>query len=370
MIRNIVLIGILTSFFVGCSNDEVQTSFGGDFLELTKRYSGNIKTNKVMSISEMSPEDAIVVVNGYPLTKKVFDDLTVIKAKRLSNRKGANPAVVESLVNQFKRQYIPLFVSQRLMLDKARELKVLSVDEVASQVNSDLAGIAKKRKVSVDKIVKAFPGDFKYYLYDAAAEKWLKVLVEKHIPPKLNVDDAFVSNVQKQVELENFVTTQTNELIRVQMESWKKQIISGKLNFDELAKAVSQDVSSDTNCPSLWGEFERGELSDKNVQAKIFALKLGEISDPIEDEDGFHLVKLLKVTPPELNKKGRVIRNEMRKVSHIYIEKMPLLIRQDDPAMFEDLKEQMKMQAIFEYSENLRTNSAYKVVYPHGEDLF
>ena len=370
-LNHLVILAILSGV-VGCAKEEakVVADFKGDFLELVPRYTNEVEVGEAKTIAEMKDSDAIVVVNGYPLTKANFDDLMVIRTKRLLKRKGASPAAVESLVNQFKRQYVPQFVFQRLMLDKARELKVLESAEVEKQVNDELSAVAKQRKTTVDKIVKSFPGDFKYYLYDAAAEKWMDKLVEKHIPPKMIVDDAFVSNCQAQVELDNAATTATNQLFKARMLEWKQSVLAGKVSFDELAEKFSQDSAPEGEKPSYWGEFERGCIEDKNLQAQVFAMPVGEISDPIEDEEGFHLVKVLKATPPVKNDKGRMIQDEVRVLAHVFIEKLPLLLRQDDEAMFADLQEQMKMQAIIDYGENLRTNSTYKVVYPHGEKLF
>lgn len=370
MKTNIAFAGILICILLGCSAEKTQTVFSGDFLEIGRRYSGEVKQGGDMTIAEMTPDDVIVMVNGYPLTKRVFDELMVIKATRLSRRKGGNPALLESLLNQFKQKYIPLFVSQRLLLDKARELNVLTVEEVERAVNEDLAQAAKGRRTTIEGIVKAFPGDFKYYLYDAAAQKWMDALIENHIPPKCVVDDAFVSNCQVQVTLENAATSKSNETIRATMAGWKRDVLTGKLSFDELARKYSQDESSDTNNPSFWGEFERGCIEDKALQAKVFALKVGEISDPIEDDEGYHLVKVLKSTPPVKNEKGRMVQDEIRKLAHVFCEKIPLLIVEDDEAVREDLKQQMKMQAIDDYVENLKTNGAYKVVYPHGQKLF
>jgi parvulin-like peptidyl-prolyl isomerase len=111
-------------------------------------------------------------------------------------------------------------------------------------------------------------------------------------------------------------------------------------------------------------------MESKQVQAVAFSLREGEVSDPVEDEDGVHLVKVLKIIPPERNAKGRVICDEVRRLSHIYVEKEPQIIAQTNESMFKDMEQQMQLQAIDRYVEFLRTNGVNRVEYPHGARLF
>ena len=352
----------------GCGSDGCD--FSGDFCELATRRREPYAIGKKMLVSSMKDDDVIVAVNGYPLTKKVFDELVLIKAKQLSAMKGANPSLTYSRLEDFKKKFIPLFVAQRLLLDRARELQVLSTNEVVSIVNRTVKNAAKAKKISVQDFVRLFPVDFKYFLYDVAERAWLNALMEKHIPPVIKVDDVFVSNVQAQVVADNLAIAQSNKLINARMAAWKKDILSGKTTFEKVAKEVSQDESSDANVPGSWGDFERGRMESKAVQAVAFSLRQGEISDPVEDEEGVHLLKVRKISPPERDSKGRVICDEVRSLSHIYIEKEPQIIFQTNEAMFKDMEQQMQLQAVDRYVESLRTNGISRVEYPHGEKLF
>ena len=61
--------------------------------------------------------------------------------------------------------------------------------------------------------------------------------------------------------------------------------------FAELAKQHSQDTGSAANGGDL-GLNARGALAAKSLEDAIFSLKPGEISDPVQSEFGFHVVRL------------------------------------------------------------------------------
>ena len=61
--------------------------------------------------------------------------------------------------------------------------------------------------------------------------------------------------------------------------------------FTELAKKHSQDPGSADNGGDL-GLNARGALAAKSLEDAIFKLKIGEISDPIQSDFGFHVLRL------------------------------------------------------------------------------
>ena len=354
----------------GCSRkDEDAPRFKGDFCELVPRQE-KFEKGEEKTVDELKDDDVLVAVNGYPLTKKVFDDLMLIKAKELSQQKGANGAYLSNQLADFKKRYINYFVDHRLLIDKARELKVLAQDELEKKVNEVVKGRAKGKKMTVEKYLRTFPGDFKYFLYETAEIILIESLVKKHIPPVAIVDEGFVAAFKQSIADDNVAFTKTNGMKRVQMLQWKTDIQEKKVTFEELAKKYNEDEDADDAKPGYWGMFERGDFDDKRVQSAVFALKVGEISDPVEDDDGFHLIKVLSVKPPVRNEKGRIIQDETRTVSHIYVKKMPLFIEETDVALTADLKRQMQVQAVDRYVNDIKTNGVTRIEYPNGKNLF
>ncbi|MCB0496681.1 MAG: peptidylprolyl isomerase [Cyclobacteriaceae bacterium] len=72
----------------------------------------------------------------------------------------------------------------------------------------------------------------------------------------------------------------------------KRQIENGA-DFGELAKKYSMDPGSARTGGELPGWYKRGELAPE-YEAACFQMNVGEISDPIETDFGFHLIQLLE----------------------------------------------------------------------------
>jgi len=72
-------------------------------------------------------------------------------------------------------------------------------------------------------------------------------------------------------------------------EEVEKKIKEGK-DFAELAKEYSKDPGSAQNGGDL-GYFGKGKMV-KEFEDKAFSMKIGEISEPVKTEHGYHIIKL------------------------------------------------------------------------------
>ncbi|HHO59382.1 MAG TPA: hypothetical protein ENJ64_04005, partial [Thiotrichales bacterium] len=92
----------------------------------------------------------------------------------------------------------------------------------------------------------------------------------------------------------------------------KKQLDEGKA-FAELAKEYSQDAGSAVN----GGDLDWVAIGDmvKPFEDTLFAMKKGDVSDPVETQFGYHLIKLDDVrseTPEPLSIKRHEFEEELR----------------------------------------------------------
>jgi parvulin-like peptidyl-prolyl isomerase len=101
----------------------------------------------------------------------------------------------------------------------------------------------------------------------------------------------------------------TDEEAKAKAEAIRKRVTSGE-DFAAVAKAESDDTGSAQNGGSL-GEFHRGQMVPPFEQA-AFALKPGEISEPVKTPFGYHIIKVeahttrpLDQVKPEIEKKLR-----------------------------------------------------------------
>lgn len=80
-----------------------------------------------------------------------------------------------------------------------------------------------------------------------------------------------------------------NEVIE-QLREWRDDILSGNRSFSAVATVHSQDPGSRRQGGKI--EATRGMMV-KPFEAAAFALKVGEISDVVETQYGYHIIKLL-----------------------------------------------------------------------------
>jgi len=72
--------------------------------------------------------------------------------------------------------------------------------------------------------------------------------------------------------------------------AYRAQIVSGEKTFEELASQFS-DCSSAKRGGDL-GPFGRGQMQ-KPFEDASFALKVGEMSEPVWTDSGVHIIKRL-----------------------------------------------------------------------------
>lgn len=82
--------------------------------------------------------------------------------------------------------------------------------------------------------------------------------------------------------------TRTIEEAKKQISEWREKIISGELDFDEIAYQYS-DCSSARSKGDL-DFFQRGQMQKAFEQA-AFSLEVGEISDLVISDSGVHIIK-------------------------------------------------------------------------------
>jgi len=350
--------------FAGCVRDDFKLE--RSMVEIAERQSELFVTNAPKKLAAMSAGDVIVAVNGYPLTKEVYDNFMELRREGLATMPNMNYLAAEKMMDQYRIEYIKSFIGQRLLFDNAFSIGLVTEEEMLSAVESKLRKSAKSRGKTVSQTLKKFKGHENLFLYELCVAFVIDKLVHEKIPPKCEVGADFVEAVKAQVEINNSEAEKTNAFYKARLADYRQQILTKKLDFEAVAKMIS-GYNQDNG---FWGDFEEGDMDDPGIQAKVFAMKEGEISDVLEDDNGYHVVKVLKVIPAEKNEEGNIVEREKRKLSHLYIEKEPMLIKLNNVQMTADLKKQMQLQAVNAYVTGLSTNSANRIEYPNGQDLF
>lgn len=363
----------LASFFVGCSNDpDDNFTISGNILEYETRSEVPFTNGVQRTVREMASNDVILAVNGYPLTKSTFDKLMALKGQHFLMLKRGNANAAGKMVDEFAEKYPKMFMAQRLMVDNALELGLVTVDEVRHFVVDAVRKAAKAANLPVERYLKMNAKDERLFFYENGVSYVMDKLVSEKIPPKYAVDDQFVSNVQEAVAQKNRNAAVSNAFYKAQLADLRQQILSGKITFEMAADTYSQpdDPSEKVAKGGDWGELEEDDFLEPKNGGIVFHMEKGAISKVLEDDNGLQLVKVLDIIPATTNAEGEIAMSEKRHLAHIYITKAPLFVVDTKDELTRDLKRQMQMQAIDAYVLNLATNGVNRIEYPHGRVLF
>lgn len=325
-------------------------------------------------VKEMSPEDVVLAVNGYPLTKQALEDFMVMRVNMLMARGKKNLMAVSKEVDEFRERYPKFFIAQRLLIDEAFRQGVVTTNDVETAVAKAVVKTAEAEKTSVDQLMKRYKGKERYFYYELASSYIMDTFIRQKIPPAVDVNEDFVTNVIAQIAADNVKAKATNALYRVEMENIRKRIVSGELSFEKAANEYSTLEKDDADMKLVkdgdWGDFEEGSLAQGGIGAAAFSIGKGEITGVLESDNGFHIVKVVDVSPAKTNEEGMVVVKERRHLAHVYKSKIALYENYSKIVLNNELKSQIQFQAIDKYVYNMTTNGLNRIEYPHGRILF
>ncbi len=196
----------------------------------------------------------LATVNGVNITE---EDVTRLIARYPQENRGYLNTP------QGRNQLLREMVSFELMYNKGKELNYSESEEYKAQLKAMEKDFLTQ--YTINKLfegVQISPEDVRAH-YENNKEAFVE-------PPMVSAKHILVDSEEKAKELYN-------------------DIKAGKLSFEEAAMQYS-------SCPSKeqggnLGEFSRGMMVPEFEQA-AFAMSVGEISEPVKSQFGYHLIKL------------------------------------------------------------------------------
>ena len=209
----------------------------------------------------------VVSVGGESITAKQFDDLI----------EGLPEQARAQVRGPAKRQFAEQLVRMKLLSAEARKRGLDKKPAVALQMENVLAGAAYNDMASQIKLDEA--------ALKAEYEKkkdQFESVTARHILIKFKGSPVPAREGQPELSEEDALKKIT-EL--------RKQIVAGG-DFAALAKAESDDTGSGAQGGDL-GTFGRGQMVPE-FDKTVFTLPVGEISEPIKTQFGYHIIKVEK----------------------------------------------------------------------------
>lgn len=319
------------------------------------------------SMEQMAKDDIVVWVDGSAMTRQDFDNaLGFVNMRMRRAPSNLNPQQLMSIYQKQCFSIIPDFVSVQLLVHEARNRKLLSEEELVRRFEEQKDILAKQCRASIETVAKTFPGGMPAIDRMAETRVWQLEMVDK-IQPIAIVDAPGVSNFLEIVRQNNLATATTNAMRKARLEAMRKDILAGKATFEDLAEKHSQCHFKAPGSGGRWGSYRRNFFNkragnDEMGQA-IFNLKEGEISEVLEDGQGYSIVKFVKYDDRFGDTDG-----EDRLLARIFLKKDPPLVTETFDSMKELLTRQMKDQGVEKELNRLKSEAV--IVYPHGTNFF
>lgn len=198
-----------------------------------------------------------------------------------------------------KRQLMEQLVQMKVLAHKAQEMKLDQTPEAKQQIalmtDNILAGMAGKMMMSTATVD---PAEVQKY-YDSHKSEFETVSAH-HILIRFKGSPVPLKDGEKDL---------TDEEALAKAQDLVKQLKAGG-DFDKIAKAESADAGSGAKGGDL-GTFKRGQMV-KSFEDAAFSLKVGEISDPVKSQFGYHIIRVDKIETSSFDAAKPTIENKLK----------------------------------------------------------
>ncbi|MET3126866.1 peptidyl-prolyl cis-trans isomerase SurA [Arcicella rosea] len=253
---------------------------------------------------------------GAPSTCQIFESLVVGKmmlAKSEIDSITVEDKRVESELTSRMEQMEQQFGSQKNIVEAYGKSIASLKDELRSAIKEQLTTRKMQEKITSD--VKITPKEVRRF-FEAIPKDSIP-----YMPSEVEIGHI--------VRLAKTTKSQRNELYK-RLYDYKKRAENGE-SFEEMAKLYSEDLGSGKRGGDL-GFAKRGQMVAP-FEAAALKLKPNQMSDVVESEFGFHLIKLLEVRGQEYHALHILLRPDYQRLDVVeptkFLDSIRVLIQRD-----------------------------------------
>jgi hypothetical protein len=242
---------------------------------------------------------------------------------------------------------LELFVNKKIIEHEcARRGVVVTKDEMEAALLEDLAGLSIKKKEFIEMVLPRYGKTLYEWMEDVIRPR---LLLSKLCKDRVQVTD---EDLKQQFEREY------GEKRRVQIIVWPKGDDLKAIEKEYAKLRTSQDefdrAARGQSNPSLAAAcghikpiarhtctYETEKEKDRAIEEKAFKLTVGEVSEIIGTSQGYVVMKLHEVVPPDASVKFEAVKERLKKQA--YDERMS----QEIPKYFAELKKAAEPNFIF-----------------------
>ena len=287
---------------------------------------------------EELPESAVLVrVGERELTKQDLEAYVELQVAQIKNSKQ-----VEKARATFRKRRFDSFPTVVTLAEEAKKRALKADEELATK---QLGRYAKLRPQLAD---------FAKRVLDE--ELLGRALRAQVFTSPVELDENRLQRLVQTIGEYNEKANATNQLTRALLERAKADILSGKTDFQKVSNDLSEDDwAKDGDCE--WGTFTRENLDGEDeVLAALDTLGQGEITGPLEGDNGYMLLRL-----DSKNENGYTL-------SRIYRRQVALMEDESVDELRTRFTEEEHEKRFAKLAEELRAQA--KASYPAGTNLF
>jgi parvulin-like peptidyl-prolyl isomerase len=249
------------------------------------------------------PAGAIAAVGNGVVTQEQFDQIWQQAEAQYKSQEGAPPFPDEGTAqyNQLKASIVSYLVQNEIIKEQAADMDVTvtekQIQERMKQIVQQVGGQKK-----LDKLLKQ-QNVTEAQLQDQLKAQMLQDAVQKKVYADIKLSDADLKKYfedpknASQFEVPESVDAR-HVIVKTEAEADKVRALLEADNSDANWKKVAAEYSTDPGTKDTGGSlgnFPRGRMV-KPFEDAAFALKVGEISEPVKTQFGYHVIEVTKKT--------------------------------------------------------------------------
>lgn len=268
------------------------------------RQPGLYVAEKSVAMADLGPRDVILRVNGIDLTKAEFECRRRIieKVYKIKHGLGAEDMTKE-LRQHLSASEVSIphkMLAAELMRQGAMKAGVVASRADVRKAYADFGRVIGKGKWDEASILKRFGVADGGFLAQMITNEAVTAAFRRQSSTNdlESVSAEELTRYQKKIEKFNQKAERENAKSRARAMKVREEILSGAISFPEAAAKKAQ-VSPEHG--KEWGTFRLSEFDEgSEIRKWLSAAKSGDISYPIDLDDGLSLIGVVSVTPAEL----------------------------------------------------------------------
>jgi hypothetical protein len=325
--RRFLILSILLTFVIsacGTKDEVIKLEKDTPAYQLAKELSSKL------AYLDPNQNNPLINTNEFTLTTgEVIQSIYNNSGNRTNQLKNMDPNRLKGIILQTAQRMI----EQKLVLKEAKKAKFTVPQAVLDSLINLQYGHAGGEEKFMEMIqnsganIETVKKDMRnFFIFDR--------YLDQALANQIDVSEEEIASVRHILLMTQGKSDADKEEIRKKMEGILGRAKAGE-DFAELAKEYTEDPGS-KNTGGLYENFPKGQMV-KPFEEAAFSLPIGEISDIVETQYGYHILKIV----------------DRKKFN---------TLEQPNPQLEQQLKSKKKQQAYQDYLTNLKEEHEYEEV--------